>query len=155
MATLEFDEQPRCESCHRPFQSLTPISLEFPQNSPNVEYHRPHVDLEKVLEDINGAVKSSFPSRTTRYDAVYVLLLRWEEDDLGTAAEIQKLQEVFQNSYHFMTESWQIPSVASYIRLNQKVLDFQMDKSENDLLILYYGGHGINVPHHNDSVWAA
>ena len=152
MAAPDIDAQPHCSS-H--VQSLTPISLEFPPDFQSTEYHRPHIDLEKVCKDINDAVKTSFPTPSTQYDAVYVLLLRWEEDDLGTAGEIQELQDVFRNKYHFETESWEIPSVGAYNRLSQKVLDFQKDKSKRDLLILYYGGHAVGKPKSRDSVWTA
>ena len=157
MAVQELDEQRYYANCQRPSQNLTPVSLEFPPNSQRMNYDRPHVQLEKVCRDISDAVEISFPTRSSRYayDAVYVLLLRWEDDDLRVAAEIKDLQEVFENSYHFTTESWQIPSAGSYVSLNQKVLDFQKDKSKRDLLILYYGGHAVGVPHSSESVWAA
>ena len=158
MAFIEFKEgisTGLCQSCQRPLQTLTPIDSEFPSRLQDSESSDGHVHLEKVISDLNNATKAAFPKQTMHYGNVYVLLLRWEADDLGTATEIKDLEGVFRNMYHYRTESWQIPSEKSYTSLNQKVLDFQKDKGEGDLLILYYAGHGIGDLRSNESIWAA
>lgn len=72
-----------------------------------------------------------------------MLLLSWEDDDLGVATEIADLRRVFDFSYHFLTSHWRIPSHKSHNALVRQVMQL-LDESESrdKLLIVYYGGHG-------------
>ena len=158
MANQKIDEQlplSYCLSSQRPSQAFRPTNHSFPSYPQDAENHQQHVQLEQVINDIDCAVRASFPKKPSQYDAVHVLLLRWEADDLQTSSEVEDLERVFQKTYGFKTETWLIPSASSHNSLNRRILDFQTDKSERDLLILYYGGHGIGDSHNFDSIWAA
>ncbi|KAI4086917.1 MAG: hypothetical protein LQ344_007182 [Seirophora lacunosa] len=94
-------------------------------------------DVETLGKILNQATTQS------RYKHVHVLLLSWEDDDLGVATEIAELQRVFDFSYRFQTSHWRIPSHKSHNALVRQVMQL-LDESESrdKLLIVYYGGHG-------------
>ena len=73
-------------------------------------------------------------------------MIRWEQDDLGVAGEVNALASVFESQYGFNVENWQIPANdKSHHNLMQKALDFLDDYDARDnLFILYYAGHGLN-----------
>ena len=92
------------------------------------------------------------------YSGVFVLLLRWEDDDLGTEIEVNDLEEVLADVYHYNTERYLIPSDDPTIQLDHELNDFRRayDNGTN-LLIIYYGGHGFldyNRPGRR-SIWQA
>ena len=102
-------------------------------------------------------MSTSFAGKSTgraRYDAVHVLLISWEHDNLGVIEEISDLQHVFQNLYHYSTEKFSIPSSRVHNALAKRLADslYQHEAKEN-LLIVHYGGHG----HMNDDrqcIWS-
>ncbi|KAL8962147.1 MAG: hypothetical protein Q9193_001414, partial [Seirophora villosa] len=101
-------------------------------------------DVETLGKILNQAVCAAFPRTSqSRYKDVHVLLLSWEDDDLGVATEIADLRRVFDFSYHFLTSHWRIPSHKSHNALVRQVMQL-LDESESrdKLLIVYYGGHG-------------
>ena len=77
------------------------------------------------------------------YKNVFALLLRWQDDDLGTAKEIDNLELLLQDTYQYQTERYVIPSKDPRIHLEGKLNDFKnTHDDENNLQIVYYGGHG-------------
>ncbi|MCJ1285109.1 hypothetical protein MMC26_004447 [Xylographa opegraphella] len=124
-------------------------------------FSKPHVSLDDFVEDLTHSLKRVFPTQSKYYDGVYVLLLRWEDDDLQTHTEVAKLDEVFQRLYHYKTQCECIPSKDPKKFLQEKVMDFRREydkEDENNLLIVYYGGHGVKpggIKPKNQSVWAA
>ena len=112
--------------------------------------------LETFAEDLNQALKTSFPSDPNHYTAVHVLLLRWADDDLGVQSEISALYSVFETQFHFDVEEWQIPSLNPTRALQEKLYGFQYaHQSETELLIVYYGGHGKSDSRRGRSIWHA
>ena len=106
-------------------------------------YH--HVKDIKAFGDIlDEAATAAFPNRgLARYKEVHVLLLSWEDDNLGVINEVVELDDVFRNTYHYQTETWKIPSTRSHNSLAAKIVKFLDDyESQDNLLITYYGGHG-------------
>ena len=94
------------------------------------------------------------PSRpVSPYSNVDVLLLQWEGDDLQVDSEIKELDHVFASRCHFTTHRWDIPSIDPEESLINRILQFKRGKTENDLLILYYGGHAGGDP--QECIWAA
>lgn len=74
---------------------------------------------------------------------------------LPVSIEVEELNSLLRETYHFTVEVWKIPSEGSHKKLNQKVLDFVElgDDSKDDLKIVYYGGHGM-LAHNRQSAWA-
>lgn len=112
--------------------------------------------LETFAQDLNQALKTSFPSGPNPYTAVHVLLFRWTEDDLGVQSEISALHRVFATRFHFNVEEWQIPSFNPTRALQKKLYGFQdAHQNETELLIIYYGGHAKADTRRGRSIWQA
>jgi hypothetical protein len=115
--------------------------------------------FEGFFEHLNRAAKSVLPRTSRRYRDVVALLLRWQDDDLGTETEINDLECVFRDMYHYRTERYLIPSSDSATQLEYKLNDFRRAyDQESSLLILYYGGHGsldFNKQRPSRSIWQA
>jgi hypothetical protein len=105
------------------------------------------------------SLKRVFTTTPRRYDAVHVLLVRWEDDDLGTETEINDLDKIFRETYHYSTECRTIPTDDAFNSLECTVVNFrQKNDSPDNLLIFYYGGHGVGHGAHNagnESIWTA
>ena len=70
-------------------------------------YSNDHVEkLETFAKDLNQALKTLFPAGHNPHTAVYVLLLRWAEDDLGVEIESSTLRKVFETQFRFDVEEW-------------------------------------------------
>ena len=111
------------------------------------------MQLEAFTKDLTQSLKRVFTTTPRRYDGVYVLLVRWHDDDLGTETEIRDLEEVFRTRYNYQTERALIPTDNAYNSLESIVVDFRHRRDgPNNLLIFYYGGHGVKVLNHK-SVW--
>lgn len=119
-----------------------------------------HLDnFEEFFEHLNRAAKSVLPSVSRRHSDAFVLLLRWEDDDLGTETELNDLEDVFRGVYHYNTERYLIPSSDPTTQLEYRLNDFRRahDNGTN-LLIIYYGGHGFldyNKQRPSRSIWQA
>ena len=131
----------------------TPPSATDVQSSDYLE------SFEEFFQHLNQAAKSVLPKTSRIYRDVVVLLLRWQDDDLGTEREINDLECVFQDIYHYKTERYLIPSSDSTTQLEYKLNDFRKAYDyESSLLILYYGGHGSldsNKQRPSRSIWQA
>ena len=106
-----------------------------------------HTGFEEFGSNLHEAAKAVFPNTApSRYRNVYVLMLKWEDEDpnLPVSWEITKLFGVFKDIYHFQTEVWDIPDQDCHAEVNQKILDFSKlgGNSKEDLKIVYYAGHG-------------
>ncbi|KAH8884958.1 hypothetical protein GQ53DRAFT_879199 [Thozetella sp. PMI_491] len=100
-------------------------------------------DVAQLAEKLLTAARKVWPTRNrSRYKDVRVLLLHWDEDDLGVKEEVRDLEATFRELYHYHTESWQIRSEKPDRELKKKILQFVEEyESEDTLLIVYYAGH--------------
>lgn len=142
-----------------PNPSLATKSLQIPSPPPNDAEHDHLNNFDEFFDHLNRAAKSALPRLSRRYANTFVLLLRWEDDDLGTEREINELEYVLQHIYHYHTERHLIPSYDSTNQLEYTLNDFRRaHDNESNLLILYYGGHG-SLESHKDrpsrSIWRA
>ncbi|KAH7355341.1 hypothetical protein BKA65DRAFT_373259, partial [Rhexocercosporidium sp. MPI-PUGE-AT-0058] len=97
---------------------------------------------------VQNEANRSFPNDgASRYTRVFVLLIRWAEEDpkLPVSIELNDLSRLFSGDFGFQTETWQIPSDNSHNELSRKVLDFISvgNDDKRNLKIVYYGGHGV------------
>lgn len=89
------------------------------------------------------AVQEQVRKPSRNYLQVRCLLLDWEDDDLGCRREINELEQVFRDRFDYSVENWRIPSQNPKSQLLSKLQDFvAKGPTENELLIVYYGGHG-------------
>lgn len=77
------------------------------------------------------------------YDSVNALLLHWVEDDLNVRPEVLKLQNLFEDDFHFNTRIYPIPSEHSEVKLGSELNKFieSCSLERRSLTILYYAGH--------------
>ena len=102
-------------------------------------------DLATFGQTLTEAAAAAYPTTETsvRYKAVHVLLLSWVDDNLGVLEEISELDGAFTSVYGYATEQWKIPSTRSHNSLAKQLTGFlERYESEENLLIVYYGGHG-------------
>ena len=106
---------------------------------------------------MNSAHRNAFPQQGLPYpySDVHCLLLKWESDDLSVQDEITALAALFEDRLHFSVEQWQIPDDNSKRALQEKLYTFQdLHQQEDELLIVYYGGHG-EFDRRGRSIWRA
>ena len=103
-----------------------------------------HIKVEDFVDRLRASVENFFPNSKYRYKEVHVLLLSWEDDDLGVVDEVAELEDVFRKDYGCQTvERWEIPSLRPFSNLEDKLYLFRKKYSSTDnLLIVYYAGHG-------------
>ena len=92
----------------------------------------------------------------SKYHHVRVLLVQWEDENLGVDEEVRNLEAVlssdFPKGYNFQTERYSIPNDDSEDELGRRLMVFRKGATKNDLLILYYAGHaGGNA---QECIWA-
>jgi hypothetical protein len=113
--------------------------------------------IQHVAADLNNAIQAAWPKRDKiRYSQVLVLLLSWEHDDLGVRTEIDSLQKVFKDMYHFSVTQFKIPSLKPGIEVHKCIMKF-LEHDQNEILrIVYYGGHGRGVQYSTEPpIWFA
>ena len=130
---------------------------EIESNGRVLNLSRPHAEFGTFLSGLNKSLRRVFPTDPRRYDAVYVLLVSWEDDELGTITEMDDLDKLFRETYHYTTERRTIPSIKPYNSLEVTIVNFRnkFDSLDN-LLIFYYGGHGVGEGVLNpwkESIW--
>ncbi|TVY22540.1 hypothetical protein LHYA1_G008860 [Lachnellula hyalina] len=101
-------------------------------------------DISSFAENLQDAANRAFPNRgRSRYKTVNVCLIRWQEDELEVKSELERLYHVFDKLYGFNTQIWLIPPRASQIQLTSMTCSFLQEfDDEDNLFIVYYGGHG-------------
>ena len=126
---------------------------------------QPHTIPQQALQDrldafvdaSNYALQSAYPkpqaTGSPRYSKVSVLLIQWEEDDLGVSTELDKLYEVFKADYGYDCEDiFEIPESDSQVALMTRLQRLIDNALRDHLLIIYYGGHSDdNSP--QQSIW--
>ena len=92
------------------------------------------------------AADRAFPNQgrsQTRYKDVFVLLLRWEDDEMDVDWELHDLNNVFMK-YGFNTERWLIPTKNPHLKLMSKAIEIvEQHNDQDDLVIIYYAGHAL------------
>ncbi|MCJ1384076.1 hypothetical protein MMC17_007192 [Xylographa soralifera] len=110
--------------------------------------------MDKELETVwNQVMNQDRHNNHSRYDNVSVLLLSWaqESDDLDVQVEVDALAAVFQDTFKYQVQSYQLKSFSesaepvkkAQIQLNSIVAQWVMEcDAPGSLLIVYYAGHG-------------
>ena len=78
------------------------------------------------------------------YKTVHVLLLVFEDDDLGVSSEVDQLLQVFKKDLNVTTsKKFLIPSKAPFAVLEKALCTWKEFFSRPEsLLIVYFAGHG-------------
>ena len=109
---------------------------------------------EEEEEEEEEEIQEPFDSKSRRwvkgwpvskYHHVRVLLVQWEDENLGVDEEVRNLEAIFSSNYpkgyNFHTQRYSIPNDAPEDQLTLRLLDFRKGATDKDLLILYYAGH--------------
>ena len=112
-----------------------------------------HADKSAFVRDVATASRSIAPVFPQQYKNVYVLLICWEHDNLGTELEMKELDHVFRNLYHYETARYFIPSVrCAQKKLRSAINAFVHGHDDpSNLLVIYYGGHSQK---NRDTIWS-
>jgi hypothetical protein len=112
-------------------------------NTHDVSFVEEHIpNIEKFVDDLQVAINAAWPTRKkTRYENVHVLLLSWEDDNLGVELEIKRLGHVFSNLYRFNVQEFKIPRKTPGKATISCVSHFLETDAHDSLLIVYYAGH--------------
>lgn len=118
------------------------------------------VQEDHTKQQPDGATQLRHQGRPiSKYNDVRVLLLQWEDDDLGVDPEVEKLEKLLSSSrgFNFFTRRWSIPSFGDdedpEELLSRQCYKFRKEATKDDLLILYYAGHSDNSS--EKCAWAA
>ena len=121
-----------------------------------------HIDSIGVfVADFNRAMEGVLARNGRIYENAYVLFLRWEHDvfleagvNNGIQTEIDELERVLSDDYGFETDTFLIPSQRSHRKLQDRIIRLQAEHdSRDELLIVYYGGHGAIRGPEGKSIW--
>lgn len=93
--------------------------------------------------DIADALTAFRSRRIQRYASVNVLLLSWTDSDLKRDDELNQLEHMFRHVFDYSVHRYLIRSTRSQALLMEYMGRFIVKHAEaDDLIILYYGGHG-------------
>lgn len=128
---LQFSLGHRAVNSGTPLYKSLPVVLYLPSNLSTMKWSRsPSTQLR------GSHVQHA-------YAAVYVLLLSWENDDLGVRTEIDQSASVFGQAYGYLVERSLIPDKEPDQALEKTLTSFvKRFESPRSLPIVYYGGHG-------------
>lgn len=92
----------------------------------------------------------------SRYEKAHVLMLSWEDDNLGVDREIAHLEYVFSNLYQFDVQRFMIPRKTAGKATTARILSFLENDGPGTLFIVYYAGHA-RLSHRSSEppIWSA
>lgn len=113
--------------------------------------------IETFADDLQSAIAAAWPMRrSSRYERAHVLLLCWENDNLGVHREVGHLQHVFSNLYRFDVQTFKIPPKTAGKATTTRILTFLETDGPETLFIVYYAGHA-RLSHRSSEppIWSA
>ncbi len=141
----------------------TKVSEIYPQgfiklnthDSSFVNEHIPSID--RFARDLQAAIDAAWPTRIqSHYKEAHVLLLSWEDDNLGVDREVKRLGYAFKNLYRFEVEEFKIPKKTPGKATTSRVSTFLENDGFDNLLIVYYAGHArLSQQPGQPPIWAA
>lgn len=131
-----------------------PVAPQYPNGNAT-----PHLETfsEFVKAVATGLSRVVFPRSQQQYSSVHVLMISWEEDDIGTETDLLLLKQIFEQTYRYSTNHCKLPSEDPDIYLEKVISETKWEhgRDENGLLIIYYGGHGEIDKSTQHSIWKA
>ena len=118
-------------------------------NAPHMFAEKPQMALPGI-ETLGGGIYAGLQTvvdrvvasrNSSRYSAVHVLLLSWQ-DDAEAEPAVKELLQVFSESYRFDCEAHRIPHDGSWKWLSKVILGGPEEADRRDVLkVVYYNGH--------------
>lgn len=106
--------------------------------------------FDEAVIQIREAVQAGLPGKRKPYLKVAVLMMHWDNDDIGVVALEDALGDTFATLYNFVVEKYQIPHqpqqpnqlINPTLNLIQRTSQFSgTHAGDNHLLIYVYSGH--------------
>lgn len=123
--------------------------MAFSSTHPSTAYsNQSTLSVAEFQRELKKACDYSFPSiDSQRYRQVKVLLLYWDTDHLGLNVwkKTERLADTFSHGYRYDCDIDKIPSqgsISSQLWMTRRLLRWTENTDQQDLLILYYAGHG-------------
>ncbi|KAL8867630.1 MAG: hypothetical protein Q9174_005535 [Haloplaca sp. 1 TL-2023] len=117
-------------------------------------------NFQAAVRDIDTAIKRSLPQSHATYENVAVLMLSWDNDNLGVKPLEDRLARVFTHDYNFTVERHLIQSRPSAYRSDPyppvmtRLLQFgNRYDAPKTLLIYVYSGHARTSPNYDQCHW--
>ena len=109
-----------------------------------------------LADELSQSLQSGF-LHSGEYDSVNVLLVYWEDDDLGCLEEINAVKLFFEDVLQYNVHIRPIPTMRSQAALQSDLSQFVLlyGSTVQSLLIIYYAGHGDPSLDRKRAVWAA
>ncbi|KAJ6784353.1 hypothetical protein PWT90_10499 [Aphanocladium album] len=152
-----FPSPPSSCSAALPPTAADPLQPHPSHIVPDAPHHSQRNEFEAFARHLHDAailINRQSVQRSTSYTNVSVLLLGWQ-DDSAAIENIRALQQVLVTDYRYHTQTWQIPTVANpSIKLSLGLASFLESAQPNQLLIVYYSGHGY-LGSDNQLYWAS
>ena len=113
-------------------------------------------DEDRLAAELNTSLDNAF-RKTAAYASAHVLMLYWEDDDLGVIPEIETLKDFFEAKLFFQTTVLPIPSTRSQATLQSELTTFiyAYGAAKEGLVIIYYAGHGDRNSDEKKAIWSA
>ncbi|KAL8711948.1 MAG: hypothetical protein Q9220_003644 [cf. Caloplaca sp. 1 TL-2023] len=103
------------------------------------------MDLTEATAQIDAAIARGLPTHSKPYKKVTVLMMHWDNDDMGVNAQERELAHIFTDVYNFTVESYLIPTTGKggpAIYAAMHVANFVKEhQGPQNLLIIVYSGH--------------
>ncbi|RWA05421.1 hypothetical protein EKO27_g9687 [Xylaria grammica] len=82
---------------------------------------------------------------TTRYEQAIVLMISWEEHDLGESVEenVRYFRSMWEDLYNYEVRVFKIPEKKPHLALTSCLVELANDDHPNALFIIWYDGHGL------------
>ncbi|KAI1111309.1 hypothetical protein F5Y14DRAFT_443390 [Nemania sp. NC0429] len=104
-------------------------------------------DQESLVQQVGKRVENAWGKRNnpSRYQHVIVLLVHWEEHDLGDSIDecVRKYESMFENLYHYEVWRIKLPGRSQHEAMAKNLLELASRDSPESLFIIWYDGHGI------------
>ncbi|CZR67057.1 uncharacterized protein PAC_16956 [Phialocephala subalpina] len=127
-------------------------------NTHDVSFVEEHVPgIERFAKDLQSAINAAWPTRRkSRYDKAHVLLLSWDDDNLGVYQEMHRLEYVFSSLYRFNVQRFKIPRKTAGKATTARILSFLEEDGPETLFVVYYAGHA-RLSHRSSEppIWSA
>ena len=141
----------------------TVFSFVLPQIIAVIEYNMTDeawsdavTDPTSLADELSQSLRSGF-LHSSEYDSVNVLLIYWEDDDLGCLEEINAVKSMFEGAFSYGVHTLSIPFERSQATLQSDLSQFVLlyGSKVQSLLVMYYAGHGDPSTDLKKAVWAA
>ncbi|GAW24446.1 hypothetical protein ANO14919_140300 [Xylariales sp. No.14919] len=99
------------------------------------------------IKKIHETVARNWGKRgyTTRYEQAIVLMISWEEHDLGESVEenVRYFRSMWEDLYNYEVRVFKIPEKKPHLALTSCLVELANDDHPDALFIIWYDGHGL------------